>query len=655
MLQGAATVLPAVSMLLLTTAVLLAMWWAVIKRAWALPGRLPSDSSVITGTHSRLARDMPTLFRHLTGAEAAGRRQQQELSANRRFTVAAISTLALDQILQQVYEQIRQFSSLDVFCVALSARDSDDVRMELIVEDGHIQPGFAIKADDNVNLAVRVIRSHQPLRINDMEADPDQLLATPQLKTESKIRAWLGLPLIVQGRVIGMISLGSYHPNAFTVNDEQLLAPIAAQAAVAIENAWLYREAKRRLEEASIIQALALAGASGRPLNDIVAEATEQLCRLWDGHHLGFLFPDETGALRAHDSYTGMSPEDKREKRIQPGTGITGWVFQTGQPIIVPDVRQEPHYIESTPETLSEMAAPLVVGDHVMGVVNVESSRLNAFAAEDVRLLSALAGQLAIILDNAQAHRDLAERADELQHAYDELAEAERLKDQLVQNISHELRTPMTYIKGYTDLMLTETLGPLPAGLRDFLQIVSRKTETVSHLIERIVTLQAVNPLVLQLEPLRLSDLIQELIERWKPQAQQAGLEIDVEMREDPTLIAGDHRQLIEAFGNLLGNAIKFSPKGGQVTFTAYRESDSIHIQVADTGIGIPSDKLPRVFDRFYQVDGTTRRRFSGAGVGLALVRRIIEAHSGHVWAESAGPGQGSKFHVVLPIVPVPA
>ena len=252
MLQGAATVLPAVSMLLLTTAVLLAMWWAVIKRAWALPCRLPSDSSVITGTHFRFARDMLTLFRHLTGAEAASRRQQRELSANRRLTVAAISTLALDQILQQVYEQIRQFSSLDVFCVALSARDSDDVRMELIVEDGHIQPGFAIKADDNVNPAVRVIRSQQPLRINDMEADPDRLLATPQLKTESKIRAWLGLPLIVQGRVIGMISLGSYHPNAFTVNDEQLLAPIATQAAVAIENARLYREAKRRLEEASI-------------------------------------------------------------------------------------------------------------------------------------------------------------------------------------------------------------------------------------------------------------------------------------------------------------------------------------------------------------------------------------------------------------------
>ncbi len=641
-----AVVLPAISILVLAAVIVLVMRWIAARRAvaWA------HKSSAADTAHS--PEDTLARFQHQ--ATNGEQHQPHEPAQDVRLMVAAASTLALDEILQQVYEQVRRFFSLDVLCVALCSPGGDVAQTELLVQEGHTQqPGGVIELDADSSPAGRVIRSRQPLRIGDLQADTDSSVEMSQ--APAKVRAWLGVPLIAQEKVIGMMSVQSYRPNAFAANDEHRLASLATQAAAAIENAWLYREAKRRLEEASIIQTLALAGASGQPLDDIVAEATERLRRLWDSHNLGFLFPDGRGALQVHNSYLGLSPQNKQKGRIQLGTGITGAVFQTGQPIIVPDVRQDARYLESTPETRSEMAAPLVVGDRVIGVLNVESTRLNAFTAEDVRLLSALAGQLAIILDNAQAHRDLAERAEELQQAYDELAEAERLKDQLVQNISHELRTPVTYIKGYTDLMLTEALGPLPAGLRDFLQIVSRKTETVSHLIERIVTLQTVSPLALQLEPLRLNNLIQELTDLWKPRVQQAGLEMTVHVDGELTLIAGDRKQLLEALGNLLGNAIKFSPKGGRLTVTAKVEAEAVHIQVADTGIGIPPDKLARVFDRFYQIDGTTRRRFGGAGVGLALVRRIIEAHGGRAWAESKGPGYGSEFHMILPIAPIPA
>ena len=656
MLQNGAVVLALVSMGLLFSVILLTVWPAVVKRTLAVLVRNSLTEVVTTtGAHTRLAIGTLTLFQRPARPDVIRQRARQGPSANYRLTVDATSTLALDHILQQVHDQVRQLLPLDLFCVVLRDRNGNGLRAELVVEEGHSQPGFAIKVDNPTDPIARVMRSQQPLRINDVKADGNPSLATPQFGSSDKVRAWLGLPLIAQGKVIGMLSVQSYRPNAFTVDDEQLLMPVAAQAAVAIENAWLYRESKRRLEEASIIQAVALAGAHGQPFDDIVAEATERLRRLWDSHLSGFLFPDETGALRVHDSYIGISPEAKRETRIQPGMGVTGLVFQTGQPIIVPDVRQEARYIESTAETRSEMTAPLVVGDQVIGVVNVESTCLDAFSAEDVHLLSALAGQLAIILDNVQAHRDLAERAEELQYAYNELAEAERLKDQLVQNISHELRTPMTYIRGYTELMLTETLGPLPAGLREFLKIVSQKAETVTHLIERIVVLQAVNPKALQLEPLRLSDLVKESIHRCEPQAQHAGLEVDCEAPQDLPLIAGDRKQLLEAFDSLFSNAIKFSPRGGKVRLAAHPEAESIHIQIADTGIGIPPDKLSRVFDRFYQIDGTTRRHFGGAGVGLALVRRIIEAHGGHIWAESAGQGLGSTFHLVLPIAPVTA
>ena len=465
---------------------------------------------------------------------------------------------------------------------------------------------------------------------------------------------WLLVPLRVKGRVFGILTLIAHRERRhFSGHDMTAAQEIANQAAAALENARLFQEAHRRLEEAELIQAVALAGAAGQPFDDIVADATERLRRLWASHHLGFLFADETGTLQLHASYVGMSPKLGRVIRIQPGQGIAGWVAQTGQPVVVPDTAQSSHYIEASPETRSEMAAPLLVDHRVIGVINVESTRPHAFSAADLQLLSALAGQLAIILDNTQAHRDLTERAQQLQEAYAELAEAEQLRDQLIQNLSHELRTPMTFVKGYVELMQEEAFGPLPPKLREPLTIVSQKTYTVERLVERIVTLQAVRPGTLTLEPLTLDELAGEIVEHWQPKALEAGVEIALDTPAGLPPLAADRKQLAEAFDNLFSNAIKFSPKGGQVTVRMYSENGSVHVEVRDTGIGIPPDKLPRVFDRFYQVDGTVKRRFGGAGVGLAVARQIVEAHGGHIWAESQGLGQGSTFHLALPAAPI--
>jgi signal transduction histidine kinase len=155
------------------------------------------------------------------------------------------------------------------------------------------------------------------------------------------------------------------------------------------------------------------------------------------------------------------------------------------------------------------------------------------------------------------------------------------------------------------------------------------------------------------LEPLNLANLVNEAVDRWKPQMLRAGLEARLDVLSDLPPVVGDRKRLAEVLDNLLGNMVKFSPRGGQATIRLRAQHELIHAEIADTGIGIPSDKLAKVFNRFYQADGTSRRRFGGAGVGLALVRKIVEAHGGRVWAESAGLGQGSIFHLVLPIAPV--
>ena len=583
--------------------------------------------------------------------EAQARNLELLYDMGRRFS----ASLEPQEVLSQVVHRCAQVFETNVCLVHL-------------IEDGRLIVRASHYRDDDERAEAETLPLARPLPVDDgliaqviatgemvqsASADPDQV-APLDNAGYLQSHEWLLVPLRVKGRVFGILTLiARRERRRFSGHDVTSAQEIANQAAAALENARLYQEAHLRLEEAALIQAVALAGAAGLPFDDIVADATERLRRLWASHHLGFLFADETGALQLHASYVGMSPTLGRVVRIQPGQGIVGWVAQTGQPVVVPDTTQDPRYIEANPETRSEMAAPLLADHRVIGVINVESTRPNAFSAADLQLLSALAGQLAIILDNTQAHRDLTERAQQLQDAYAELAEAEQLRDQLIQNLSHELRTPMTFVKGYVELMQEEAFGPLPPKLREPLTIVSQKTYTVERLVERIVTLQAVRPGTLTLEPLTLDGLVQEVVEHWQPKALQAGIEIMLDVPAGLPLLAGDRKQLAEAFDNLFSNAIKFSPKGGQITLRVQNENEAVHVEVTDTGIGIPPDKLPRVFDRFYQVDGTVRRRFGGAGVGLAVARQIVEAHGGHIWAESEGLGRGSTFHLALPTAPI--
>ena len=560
------------------------------------------------------------------------------------------SSLNLDQVLTTIAHYAAELSNSD----AAGIYELDKEHQVLRISASHnTRPEF-VQAVNHENIKIgqwtigRAAADRRPATTIDTLDDPNQPF--PPLSAREGYRSILAVPMLSREALIGGILVWRKQPQPFDKDVVELLCILADQSVVAIENARLYQEAHRRLEEVSLIQAVALAGVADLPFDDIVADATQRLSRLWDSRPLGFLFPDEIGMLQLHPSYLGAS-EARRNTPFRPGEGIAGWALETGKPVVVPDVRQDPRYSQDSPVTRSEMAAPLLVGDRVIGVLNVESARLNAFSAEDVRLLTALAGQLAIILDNAQAHRGLADRARQLQDAYGELAEAERLKDEMVRNVAHELRMPLTFVKSYVELMQNESFGQLPAPLREPLTIVSQKTDTVVSLVERIVNMQAVQPQTLTLEPLTLTELLVDATNRWRPRAARLGLKVESDLPDCVPQVAGDRQMLTEALDNLLNNAVKFNSRGGQVKVRLGAEPEFVHIEIADTGVGIPPDKLPRVFERFYQVNGTTRRPFGGAGVGLALVRRIVVAHGGRVWAESAGPGQGSTFHIALPTV----
>lgn len=250
------------------------------------------------------------------------------------------------------------------------------------------------------------------------------------------------------------------------------------------------------------------------------------------------------------------------------------------------------------------------------------------------------------------ANRNLEKRVEmrtaELQEALSRLAELNQLKTNFISNVSHELRTPLTHVKGYLDLMLAGTLGPLTDAQQNALQVSMRSASRLQNLIDDLImfSLSSRGELSLQKKPARLHTLAADALNVAQPKAQDRKLTLNGEIDDSLPQAVIDEQKMGWVLSQLLDNAIKFTPEGGQVRLIIQREAanqNMARIAVQDTGIGIPQSRLDEIFEPFHQLDGASTRRYGGTGLGLALVRQIVEAH-GTVLTAVSEPGHGSTF-----------
>jgi signal transduction histidine kinase len=295
------------------------------------------------------------------------------------------------------------------------------------------------------------------------------------------------------------------------------------------------------------------------------------------------------------------------------------------------------------------LAVPVCAAGEVIGILNVESCRLNAFSEEDLTFYSAIAGQLGVALENARLYKEVYRYAGELANAVTELKMVDRLKNEFIQGVSHELRSPLALIRGYAELLNSGELGDLSPDQQGPVEIIARRARMLGDMVEDIALLLAAEARVLIRQPLAIDDLAHASVEDFRLSAGQADLTLRAEVSSDLPQVDGTPIYLRRLLDNLVGNAIKFTPSGGTITVRVYQEGEWVVLQVADTGIGIPPDEQERIFDRFYQVDGSTKRRYRGFGLGLTLVKEIVEAHDGTVDVESE-VDEGSVFTVRLPV-----
>jgi signal transduction histidine kinase len=238
----------------------------------------------------------------------------------------------------------------------------------------------------------------------------------------------------------------------------------------------------------------------------------------------------------------------------------------------------------------------------------------------------------------------------------DELKELDRMKSDLLANVSHELRTPLTSIKGYVEYILEGKLGPVSVKQEKGLAVVQRNLDRLSKLITALLdySLMDAERLVLSVKPFSLQTLVRQIVATLASELEKRALVFKSDIPEDLPLVVGDKDKLYQVLENLTINAIKFTESGGTITVSAsaFEKNDGpwIELRVADTGVGIPKAELNRIFDRFYQVDATSKRKYGGIGLGLAIARSIVEAHRGTITAESE-ENKGTTFIIRLPAV----
>ncbi|PKO23384.1 MAG: hypothetical protein CVU38_04345 [Chloroflexi bacterium HGW-Chloroflexi-1] len=287
------------------------------------------------------------------------------------------------------------------------------------------------------------------------------------------------------------------------------------------------------------------------------------------------------------------------------------------------------------------------------------------YPLRDVELLITLANQIGVALETSRLFENLQHRATELECAYRDLQKLDQLKDEFVQNVSHELRTPLTMVQGYAELLLEGELGALTSEQRNALDTIADRTQGTIRLVNDVISVQQAALEQVEYEQVNLGALARSsiqaaeiMVRKQKPDQQVCTFVLDTP--EDIAPVPGDRRRLSQVLDNLLNNAVKFSPNGGTITVRVRsrhyqldtRRTDGpqpvVEISVSDQGIGIPADQIDRIWGRFYQVDGSTTRRFGGVGLGLTIAQNIVKAHGGVIWAESA-EDTGATFRFVLP------
>jgi len=382
-----------------------------------------------------------------------------------------------------------------------------------------------------------------------------------------------------------------------------------------------------------------------RQLLNIITEVAAELIKT---EAASIMLLDKNSGELYFETVTGDKKDKVKRVTVPLEGSIAGWIFTHNEPLIIRNPKSDPRHYRAADKktgflTRSLMGAPLNFRGETIGVIEVINRTVEEdFADEDLQTLTALASQVAIAIQNARL-------LSKLQRAYDELAELDQLKSNFVAIASHELRTPLNVILGYASFLKADLSGDASEQLEIVLQSAMRLRSLIGDMVNlrHLDTGEARDQL--EMEEFSLHQLIDDVVQEFAGMAEAKRLGLKLNRPSRPIKIMADRQKIYLVLANLISNAVKFTKSGGRVQAVVELRDSEVWVSVRDTGIGIPADKLDKVFDRFYQVESSLARQYEGMGLGLSIAKGMVELHGGRIWVESI-ENLGSSFTFALPL-----
>jgi GAF domain-containing protein/CheY-like chemotaxis protein len=569
---------------------------------------------------------------------------QLETAAQVGKAVASASMLTAAELMNQAVVLVSEQFGLHHAAIYLLNERGD--RAVLQAASGHAgevmkASNFTLPVDNSSPVAI-AISEEKPHIISDTERGrwiPHPLLP----ETRSRV----ALPLVSAGQTLGALDVHSEKPAAFDQVYAAVMSTVADQVAAALVNARLFEETRQAAADQQMLFDATTVAVTTADLDTMLLGVAQTIYDRMSCTDVVIMMTD--GDILHRRAGCGISANGDLEgigeaEQIRIGEGIIGWVAMTSEPLVVGDVRQSLHYLATLPTTLSELAVPIVVDQKVVGVINIESDRPHAFDDQDLRLMQTLSGTLGSILKSMRL-------VEELQDAYREIKEIDRLKSEFLANMSHELRTPLNSIIGFSRVILKGIDGPISPLQEQDLSSIYNSGRHLLGLINNVLDLSKIEAGKMELAPeeVDVHEALNVVMSTAIGLAKDKDIQLSMEVPPDLPPVWMDPIRVRQVFLNLISNAVKFTEQGS-ITLQAAYDPQAVFVQVIDTGVGISEEDMEKLFKSFSQVDSSSTRRAGGSGLGLAISAQLMELQGGRIWVESE-VGIGSTFSVALPRV----
>jgi signal transduction histidine kinase/putative methionine-R-sulfoxide reductase with GAF domain len=625
--------------------------FALISVYFFMPpvGRLAlgSVSDVVRLTTGLLAAAAVIQFAHLS-------RRRQVLIEKRKNLLQDVSpriiqSLDADDVLNTVAEATLRVIDYQHF--RLYRWDEAAERLILVKSVARAEPyeqidWHSVKLSLGEGITGTAAQTRRSLLIPNASQDPRMVYPAGTTPVEESI---LSVPMVTGDRLYGVLSLARLGTASLSDEDLRLMESIAAQTALALANAEQYAEAEQTITALATIEALQPTDANlsetevdNRILKGFIDLSHADLATLRVLRTDGRFHVGATGGRQWPDNNAPVGgPLSADQVAWLADPRVTVYVADPESDSRLPDWARKGTQLAGVK---ASVFLPMRAGQRFVGFVGLYWRRSRWLRPEQLRRLQLVAAQAAIALDTRQALGRERSRAKAL-------AELERARREFMQIASHELRTPLTVIRGYASLLEEGSLGPMPPAAQQALRTLMDKSSEMRGQVERMLLLARLEDGVAppQLTELDMRTVVSDAVDRVRPQVELKHGSVDLELTSGPLTIVGDPERLATAVDNLLQNAVKFSDGPPRIEVTGDRQNGRVRLVVKDHGIGIPAAAHPRLFEKFYRVNDPELHNVVGTGIGLYLVRQVVEGHGGRVKVDSQ-PGQGSAFEIQLPV-----